>query len=203
MVVSEPRPRHPSSSSNQCEAFKHHKRRLHPPPRLHSLIPILSILVLGLAFPGIGSSQEGPSSTLKIKGTSEALVVETEARCSEVTFRSPEVVVRWSIDPAKGPGTPEMDALLAASDYRIDFSKFPRGLDSDRFESLEIAASDARLDGLRESTSEGLEFASVARDLAPGVRYDLRVMAKTPDGWVTGRPASFISSVCPVDGLQE
>jgi hypothetical protein len=154
-------------------------------------------------LPGVGSSQDDSPPALRTKDPSGALVVETEPRCSEAAFRSPEVVVRWSINPDNRTDTRDLKALLAASDFRIDYSKFPGGIDAGRFESLKVSASEAKRTPRRNSRSEFSEFSIVARDLRAGVYYSLRVLVKTADGWVTSSQVGFLSSVCPADGIED
>jgi len=169
------------------------------PPR----VAALALLLIGCLFlvPSGGSAAE-EEDTLPIESDNfGAIVVEIDPRCSEVRLRSPEAKVRWTIDPSRVSRSADLESLLSSDEFRIDLSKFPNGLESGRFDSIVVSRLIAQLDDETEVLIP--RFSAVARGLRAGVYYKARVLFKTSEGWVASSSVGFMSSVCPVDGLED
>jgi hypothetical protein len=162
---------------------------------------ILAAIGCLLAFPGPGSATEEGVEILVGAESAPALVVDIEPRCSEITLRSPEAKVRWTIDPSRVSRSTDLDNLLSSEEFRIDFSKFPGGLEAGRFDSIVVSRSIAQADDSTEAMIP--RFSTVARDLRAGVYYRARVLVRTSEGWVASSPVGFMSAVCPADGLEQ
>jgi len=164
----------------------------------------LVLLTIGclLALLSSGSAAEEEIPVLDHSEISSALVVDIEARCSEIQLRSPEAKVRWSVDRSMVSKSANLDFLLASDEFRIDVSEFPGGLELGRFESIAVSGSASRSDQSSKALGpRSATHSAVARDLSPGVYYHVRVLVRTPDGWVASSPIGFLSSVCPADGI--
>ncbi len=182
-------------------------RRFHRQSIVHSRQPprvaALATLLIGCLFlvPTGGLVAE-EKDTLSVESDAYgAIVVEIDPRCSEVTLRSPEAKIRWTIDPTRVSRSVDLENLVSSDEFRIDFSKFPGGLEAGRFDSIVVPRSLALTDDSTETLIP--MFSAVTRDLRAGVFYRARVLFKTREGWVASSPVGFMSSVCPVDGLEQ
>lgn len=133
-----------------------------------------------------------------------AVVVKIEGRCSEVKHRSPEAMVRWSIKPDAAERPAQAKKLIASTEFRVDISKFPGGLEIGKYESVMVSRDESSEErNLKAGPSTALERAVLVRDLEPGVYYRSRVLARTAEGWVASAEVGFLSPICPFDGLDE
>lgn len=100
--------------------------------------------------------------------------LEAVAGCHETKARTALVALRWSTE-----GTQAGAAL------RVDVSKLRDGFSTRRFSMTRV------LPGATDAVA--LESAE------PGVNYYWRVLATTPDGWVSSPVERFEVPVCPFD----
>jgi len=135
---------------------------------------------------------------------SGAILVDVTPGCSDVRLREPEARVVWSVETTPGLKADSVETLTRASEFRIDYSPYPDGLENGRFESRRLDRSSvAEQSVLKSDGTRTRIHASVVAELRPGVYYRARVLVRTEDGWVASAPVGFLSSVCPVDGLDE
>jgi hypothetical protein len=173
----------------------------HLPSRVACLTLFISCLFL---FPVVDAKAQEKDPLPIETDKAGAIVVEVDPRCSEVQLRSPEARVLWGIDPSELPESMGIEYLLEAEEFRIDTSKYPGGLEAGRFDSFVIKGSGTLLDRPEPSTASALlSHAALARDLRAGVYYHTRVLIRTKKGWLASQPIGFMSSICPVDGLEE
>lgn len=162
------------------------------------------IAALGTVAPCTAAGPEDEIPILTDSKLSSALAVEIEGRCSEVRHRSPEAMVRWRIKPDAAEKSAQVENLIASTDFRVDISKFPGGLETGRYESVLVPRDDSREDhDAKARTTRIPEREILVRDLEPGVYYHSRVLALTAEGWVASAEVGFLSPICPADGLDE
>ena len=167
--------------------------------RYSGILAVLTLVALGVVTSMTFAEDELP--VMIGSQLSPAIQVEVEPRCSEVRFRHPEVKVWWSIDAGAVEGLAGSTELVSATDYRLDTTKFHSGFDTGRFESVAVHSAIAK-----SGAGRGDSFAphsTVIGVLEPGVYYHARVLVQTSEGWVPSSTVGFLSSVCPVDGLDE
>lgn len=168
---------------------------------------VIVVAVCGLALivvPALAAEGPAPVPVLTDSPLSSAINVDVDSRCSEIRFRSPEAKVVWYVGAAPGLKADAVDALTRASEFRIDFSPYPEGLEIGRFESRLLDRTSAPEQAVvKADGSHTRAHAAVVTELKPGVYYQARVLVKTDDGWVASSSVGFLSSICPVDGIAE
>ncbi len=171
-------------------------------------------MVLVFLLTSISPSFVHPNDGIQVltdRDEGSALLVDIEGQCSEVHLRVPEARVVWRVDSSRAPEGAIVSDLVASEDFRVDFSKYPEGLERSQFESLTTTRAEATRsyesahepvdDAKSADTLESL--ALVIGNLEPGVVYRTRVLALTPEGWISSPEVRFMSPVCAVDGLDE
>jgi hypothetical protein len=108
----------------------------------------------------------------------------------------PEVKVHWKMNAAKSTSAAFAADLLESTDFRVDVSMYPR-FENGKFETLTPLVREAGTKAGASPRASSL----VASNLRPGIYYSARVLAATPDGWVASETVSFLTPVCPVDGI--
>ena len=175
--------------------------------RSRGVVTLLAVAFAACGLASAASPAETPEEEIPVLTDtllSDAIVVDITPACSTVRLREPEARVTWSVETTPGLKTGSLETLQQASEFRIDYSPYPDGLQNGRFESRRLDRSSVpeqsvvKADGTRT-----LVHASVVAELRPGVYYRARVLMRTESGWIASTPVGFLSSVCPVDGLDE
>jgi len=170
-----------------------------------AVLGLAVVTVCGAAFavaPAVAA--EEPVPVLTDSPLSASIAIEVDPRCSEISFRSPEAKVFWSLEPEGSLKSDAVAKLAEASDFRIDYTPYPDGLKQGRFKSVQLNRDAAPRQPLTKADGSRTEaYTAVVDELKPGVFYHARVLVKTQDGWVASSPVGFLSSICPVDGLDE
>lgn len=110
--------------------------------------------------------------------TSDAFTeLEAVGQCSRTNLGGIEVTLGWEV--TRSP----IEA------HRIDISMFRDGFANGRYVTS----------GERSASESGLVFDTAG----PGGYYYLRLLTKTPEGWIVSGTGRFETPVCPVDGVPE
>ncbi len=128
-----------------------------------------------------------------------AIVLSADPRCPEPPDRMPELKVRWEIDSAKAANAPDAADVLESTEFRVDVSMYRTFVDG-RFDT-HFVRTDLKQSAGGSSGAEGLERSLVVPNLRPAVYYSARVLAATSQGWVASETVSFLTPICPVDGI--
>lgn len=183
-----------------------HERLLRRHP-VRIAVTTVAVVVAACGLAAAASPPDAPETPVPVltdSPLSAGITVDVDPRCSETGFRNPEVKVSWAVEPVPGLKAEGAERLARATEFRIDYSPYPDGLERGRFESLRVDRDAAPLQPVAKADGTRREaHASVVRELRPGVYYRARVLVRTDDGWVASSAVGFLSSVCPVDGLAE
>lgn len=170
--------------------------------RRRGAVAVSALVLVALAAVPLTTHAEDDLPVMVGSQLSPAVQVEIEPRCSEVRFRSPEVKIHWFIDAGAVEGLVGSDELAAATQFRMDTTKFHNGFDSGRYDSLAVQAETYKAGEGGGGVAPAVH-STVIDMLEPGVYYHARVLVQTSEGWIPSSTVGFLSSVCPVDGLDE
>lgn len=173
-------------------------------PRRLAAACCVGVAVTAIAAAAPAPAADGAAAVLTARAEGSALVVHVESRCSEFRFRSPEAVLRWQVDAAAAPKSTLRAELEAASEFRVDLTRYPEGLERGDFESRivpqgSVADPTAHLDVPKGAAPESAGREFLVGDLEPGVTYRARVLALTSQGWLASEQVMFRAAICPVD----
>lgn len=187
----------PNRGGNQPDLRRQGETR----PRRGRPLHAMALAVLAVTLVTSPSSGEEPE-LLTDSSLSSAISVRTDLYCSESRLRSPEVAVSWSVDRDAAAKGLAPKSFADADTVRVDLTSAPGGLDSGRFTSVAVSASDRA--SANKSYAVGSDADTVRfLDLSPGVIYHVRVLVLTEAGWVPSSPTRFLTPVCAVDGLDD
>jgi hypothetical protein len=171
-----------------------------PPPKEAPALVTACAALLWLAAAASPAAAADPGLPV-ISGTdaAAAIVLSADPRCPEPPVRMPELKVRWEIDAAKAANAPDAADVLESTEFRVDVSMY-RAFEEGRFDAYPVRTE------LKETTSPPSNAGSVERSLVvpnlrPAVYYSARVLAATSQGWVASETVSFLTPICPVDGI--
>lgn len=171
-----------------------------PPPWIvHALVTACAALLWVVTSAATAAAADPGLPVLSGTDAAAAIVVSADPRCAEPPVRMPELRVRWEIDAAKAANAPGAEDVLESTEFRVDVSMYRTFVDG-RFDA-HFARTDLKQSADGSSGTEGLDRSLVVPNLRPAVYYSARVLAATSQGWVASETVSFLTPICPVDGI--
>jgi hypothetical protein len=173
--------------------------RYHLPRRRRALVLACAALLWLTAAASPAAAADPGLPVISGTDAAAAIVVNADPRCAEPPVRMPELKLRWTVDAAKVAAIPVAADLLDSTEFRVDVSMY-RAFEEGRFETYSVRTE------LKEAASAPsgtgvAERSLVIPNLRPAVYYSTRVLAATPQGWVASETVSFLTPICPVDGI--
>jgi len=173
--------------------------RCHLPSRGRALVAACAALLWLSAAAAPAAAADPGLPVLSGTDAAAAIVVTAMPRCAQPPVRMPELKLRWTVDAAKAAAIPAAADLLDSTDFRVDVSMY-LAFEEGRFDAYPVRTE------LKEATSAPSNAGSVERSLVvpnlrPAVYYSARVLAATSQGWVASETVSFLTPICPVDGI--